>query len=91
MSDTRLAAIMGGSHPLAALSNPREAIRQFTPNWFAATMGTGILALALGQLPFAAQWPKVLGEALWFFNIALFCLFTVLYASRWALFFNEAK
>lgn len=91
MSDTRLAAIMGGSHPLAALSNPREAIRQFTPNWFAATMGTGILALALGQLPFTAQWPKVLGEALWFFNIALFCLFTVLYASRWALFFNEAK
>jgi len=82
---------MGGSHPLAALSNPREAIRQFTPNWFAATMGTGILALALGQLPFAAQWPKALGEALWFFNIVLFCLFTLMYASRWVLFFDEAK
>ncbi|KPX84661.1 Uncharacterized protein ALO59_00495 [Pseudomonas amygdali pv. mellea] len=91
MSDTRLAAIMGGSHPLAALSNPREAIRQFTPNWFAATMGTGILALALGQLPFAAQWPKALGEVLWFFNIVLFCLFTLMYASRWVLFFDEAK
>ncbi|MBD8755431.1 TDT family transporter [Pseudomonas fragariae (ex Marin et al. 2024)] len=91
MSDTRLAAIMGGSHPLAALSNPQEVIRQFTPNWFAATMGTGILALALGQLPFAAQWPKALGQALWFFNIALFCLFTVMYASRWVLFFDEAK
>ena len=91
MSETRLAAIMGGSHPLAALSNPREAIRQFTPNWFAATMGTGILALALGQLPFVAQWPKALGEALWFFNIVLFCLFTLIYASRWVLFFNEAK
>ncbi|RMP78782.1 TDT family transporter [Pseudomonas syringae] len=91
MSDTRLASIMGGSHPLAALSNPREAIRQFTPNWFAATMGTGILALALGQLPFIAQWPKALGEALWFFNIVLFCLFTLMYASRWVLFFDEAK
>ena len=91
MSETRLAAIMGGSHPLAALSNPREAIRQFTPNCFAATMGTGILALALGQLPFVAQWPKALGEALWFFNIVLFCLFTLIYASRWVLFFNEAK
>ncbi|KPX74972.1 MULTISPECIES: TDT family transporter [Pseudomonas] len=91
MSETRLAAIMGGSHPLAALSNPREAIRQFTPNWFAATMGTGILALALGQLPFVAQWPKALGEALWFFNIVLFCLFTLMYASRWVLFFDEAK
>ena len=91
MSETRLAAIMGGSHPLAALSNPREAIRQFTPNWFAATMGTGILALAQGQLPFVAQWPKALGEALWFFNIVLFCLFTLMYASRWVLFFDEAK
>ena len=91
MSETRLAAIMGGSHPLAALSNPREAIRQFTPNWFAATMGTGILALALGQLPFVAQGPKALGEALWFFNIVLFCLFTLMYASRWVLFFDEAK
>ncbi|GAB7533392.1 TDT family transporter [Pseudomonas sp. 3A(2025)] len=91
MSETRLAAIMGGRYPLAALSNPREAIRQFTPNWFAATMGTGILALALGQLPFSAQWPKALGEALWFFNIALFCLFSLMYASRWVLFFDEAK
>jgi C4-dicarboxylate transporter/malic acid transport protein len=91
MSDTPLAAIMGGSHPLAALSNPLEAIRQFTPNWFAATMGTGILSLALGQLPFSAQWPKVLGEALWGLNIVLFCLFTLMYASRWVLFFNEAK
>lgn len=91
MSATRLTAIMRGSYPLAALSNPLEAIRQFTPNWFAATMGTGILALALGQLPFSAQWPKALGEALWLFNIALFCLFTLMYASRWVLFFDEAK
>ena len=37
--------------PLNTLSHPREVIRQFTPNWFAATMGTGILALTLGQLP----------------------------------------
>lgn len=91
MSDTRLAAIMGGCHPLAALSNPLEAVRQFTPNWFAATMGTGILALALGQLPFSAQWLKASGEALWLFNIALFCLFTLMYASRWVLFVDEAR
>lgn len=91
MSDRRLAAIIGGTHPLAALPSPREAIRQFTPNWFAATMGTGILALALGQLPLDAQWPKAIGEALWLFNIALFCLFMLLYTTRWVLFFDEAK
>jgi tellurite resistance protein TehA-like permease len=26
--------------------------RHFTPNWFAATVGTGGLALALNQFPF---------------------------------------
>ncbi|QDS17044.1 TDT family transporter [Xanthomonas arboricola] len=91
MSESKLMAIMGGHRPLAALSNPREAIRQFTPNWFAATMGTGILALALGQLPFPSPWAKAVGEALWCFNIGLFILFSTLYASRWLLFFNEAK
>ena len=30
--------------PLRQLEHPREVIRQFTPNWFAVTMGTGILA-----------------------------------------------
>lgn len=91
MSDTRLAAIMGGRHPLAALSNPREAIRQFTPNWFAATMGTGILALALGQLPGHSALLAGAGEALWLFNILLFTVFTLMYTARWVLFFDEAK
>ena len=65
-----------------------EIIRQFTPNWFAATMGTGILAIALAQLPDAFS---SLGKALWLFNIALFTLFSALYAARWILFFHEAK
>ncbi|RMR63165.1 MULTISPECIES: TDT family transporter [Pseudomonas] len=85
------AAITGRGRPLAALSSPREAIRQFTPNWFAVTMGTGILALLLGQLPFSVPLLKTLGEALWLFNIGLFVLFSVMYASRWVLFFDEAK
>ena len=40
-----------GFKPFSHLQHPREVIRQFTPNWFAATMGTGVLALALAQLP----------------------------------------
>ena len=36
--------------PLSQLQHPREMIRQFTPNWFAATMGTGVLALALSLI-----------------------------------------
>jgi hypothetical protein len=39
--------------PLSRLQHPREVVRQFTPNWFTATIGTGILALALNQFPLA--------------------------------------
>ncbi|WP_455827556.1 TDT family transporter [Pseudomonas graminis] len=77
--------------PFSHLTRPREVIRQFTPNWFAATMGTGVLALALAQLPFNLPGVHVIAEGLWLFTIALFILFTVLYAARWVMFFHEAR
>ncbi|WP_434590746.1 TDT family transporter [Pseudomonas sp. R4-83] len=80
-----------GLMPFSQLQHPREVIRQFTPNWFAATMGTGVLALALAQLPFAVPGLRAVAEALWLFNILLFTLFTVAYAARWILFFDEAR
>jgi len=66
-------------------------IRTFTPNWFTATMGTGGLALVLHQVPVGAGILDPLATGLWLANIALFCLFTGLYAARWLLFFNEAR
>ncbi|WP_433736519.1 TDT family transporter [Pseudomonas putida] len=80
-----------GIKPFSHLQHPREVIRQFTPNWFAATMGTGVLALALAQLPVANPVLHAIAEALWQFNIVLFLLFTALYAARWVLFFDEAR
>lgn len=77
--------------PLSQLQHPREAIRQFTPNWFAATMGTGVLALALAQLPVRIPGLHLLAEGLWFFTIGLFVLFSLAYAARWVLFFDEAR
>ncbi|VEF10065.1 C4-dicarboxylate transporter/malic acid transport protein [Pseudomonas fluorescens] len=77
--------------PLSQLQHPREVIRQFTPNWFAATMGTGVLALALAQLPVAIPGLHSVAEGLWLFNILLFTLFTAAYAARWMLFFDEAR
>ncbi|RMR60498.1 C4-dicarboxylate transporter/malic acid transport protein [Pseudomonas syringae pv. actinidiae] len=88
---SRFTIISKGNAPLAALTSPLEAVRQFTPNWFAVTMGTGILSLALAQLPGDIAALRTLGEALWFLNIGLFTLFSVMYASRWLLFFNEAR
>jgi C4-dicarboxylate transporter/malic acid transport protein len=76
--------------PLSALDSPREVVRQFTPNWFAATMGTGILALALGQLPVHLPIIHALAETLWLANIGLFAVFTLLYAARWIFYFDEA-
>jgi C4-dicarboxylate transporter/malic acid transport protein len=77
--------------PFSQLSHPREVIRQFTPNWFAATMGTGILSAVLTQLPVHVPGMFQLAEALWMLNIVLFLSFSVLYAARWVMFFDEAR
>ncbi|SEL42095.1 C4-dicarboxylate transporter/malic acid transport protein [Pseudomonas sp. NFIX51] len=77
--------------PLSQLQHPREAIRHFTPNWFAATMGTGVLALALAQLPLRIPGLHLLAEGLWLFTIGLFVGFSVAYAARWVMFFDEAR
>lgn len=77
--------------PLNALSHPRELIRHFTPNWFTATMGTGILSLALAQFPAHVPVLPALSQALWWFNMALFAACTGLYAARWLFFFDSAK
>ncbi|MDR3567856.1 MAG: TDT family transporter [Syntrophobacteraceae bacterium] len=69
----------------------RERIRQFTPSWFAATMGTGILALILPQIPGLGHALRPVGEALWLLNIGLFTLFLTLYTARWILFGHEAR
>jgi C4-dicarboxylate transporter/malic acid transport protein len=91
MSFKEIQAMAAGATPLRQLRSPVEVIRQFTPNWFAATMGTGILSLALAQLPGALPGMARLAEGLWLFNIALFVLFAALYSARWVMFFDEAK
>ena len=77
--------------PLSHLDSPREVVRQFTPQWFAATMGTGALALTLAQFPAGIPGLHGLAEGLWLFDIGLFVLFSVLYAARWMFFFEGAR
>lgn len=91
MTNVQTDSIATGLKPLSRLSHPREVIRQFTPNWFAATMGTGILALALAQFPVQIPGLKTIAEGLWVFNILLFGLFTLLYAARWIFYFEGAR
>lgn len=77
--------------PFSQLDRPLEIIRQFTPNWFAVTMGTGILALALAAFPLPLPGLHAIAEGLWLLDVLLFSLFTGLYAARWLLFYQEAR
>ena len=77
--------------PFYQLEQSRDVIRHFTPNWFTATMGTGVVAMILAQLPFASSVLFMLATKLWQFNILLFITFSILYGLRWILFPTEAK
>ncbi|MFJ4373695.1 TDT family transporter [Pseudomonas japonica] len=74
--------------PFNQLTHPREVIRQFTPNWFAVVMGTGVLGLALVQ---ALPALRGVAEALWWLASGLFALFSLLYGARWVMFLDEAR
>jgi len=66
--------------PFTRLAAPSEAIRGFTPNWFTVNMGTGIVSLMLPKLPFAGS--AAIGEGLWWLNMGLLLLFTLLAFAR---------
>ncbi len=66
-------------------------MRQFTPNWFTATMGTGILALALNQFPIHVAGLHQVAAVLWLLNILLFVVFSGLYLTRWSVYPGEAR
>ena len=88
---SRFARFLAAINPLSQLDSPRDMIRRFTPNWFASTMGTGILSLLLPQVPGIGPQLYPVGEFLWLCNIGLFLLYSTLYTARWILFWNEAK
>ncbi len=76
--------------PFAHHDHPREIVRQFTPNWFTVTMGTGVLALAIDQFPGHPASLHQAGLFLWLANIGLFMLCTALYGGRWIFFTADA-
>jgi tellurite resistance protein TehA-like permease len=68
-----------------------HVVREFTPNWFSVTMGTGALALALNQMPVPVPGIYDFAGGLWLLDILLFTLCAVIYGARWILFFDEAR
>lgn len=69
--------------PFEQLNQCSDIIRQFTPNWFTAIMGTGVVALIIADFPVASQLFWQLGSGLWHFNMLLFVFFIALYVLRW--------
>lgn len=83
----------GSAEPLAIapIKSLSGIVRNFTPNWFAVTMGTGALTLALNQFPLPVPALHHVATGLWLANIGLFVMFSLLYLARWAFYFEEAK
>lgn len=74
------------TRPFRVLAHPREVVRNFTPNWFTVTMGTGILSLMLAKFPYAFAPFQDAGRALWALNLLLFAAATVLFVARFVVF-----
>ena len=77
--------------PFTQLGQRHNIIRQFTPNWFTVSMGTGVVALIVSEFPMLKALTWQLSTGLWYFNILLFVLFSVLYGLRWVFYPHEAK
>lgn len=77
--------------PFSALSHPREVVRQFTPNWFAMTMGTGIVYLILLALPFDLPGRHTLALSLWLADCLFFALFALLFIARMTFFRDTVR
>jgi tellurite resistance protein TehA-like permease len=76
---------------LRRLDRPADAFANFGPNWFAAVMGTGIVANALVLLPF--DWPtaRSLAIAPWAFAVVLLLAIGAATVVHWARYPERAR
>jgi len=77
--------------PLQALSHPLDIVKNFTPNWFTLTMGTGIVAIDLHNSPYHFPYMIPITQFIWELNIVFFAVISLLFISRWIFFFEGAK
>ncbi|KAK6380956.1 Plasma membrane sulfite pump involved in sulfite metabolism [Exophiala oligosperma] len=64
----------------------RRVVLNFTPSWFAATMGTGIASILLHNLPYNGDWLYWLSVVVFCLNVGLFCVFLFISILRYTLF-----
>lgn len=69
----------------------RDFVKGFAPSWFAAVMGTGVLALTSFGAARSFPFLQTLGWALHWFNLVLFAVLLVPWTLRWFMFPAEAR
>ncbi|MGF6851251.1 TDT family transporter [Paraburkholderia sp. CI3] len=77
--------------PSALTQSFSDKIRQFTPNWFAMTMGNGIVFLVLAALPVHFSGQRAISASLWGVDIVLYAIFAAMFAARWICFPETIK
>lgn len=60
-----------------------DVVRGVAPNWFAAVMGTGIVAIAAATLPLRVPGLREFALAVWVLAAALLVVFTAAFAMQW--------
>jgi C4-dicarboxylate transporter/malic acid transport protein len=81
----------GANHEATSSQHFSDKIRQFTPNWFAMTMGNGIVSLVLAALPLSFPGQHALAVSLWCVDIVLYAVFTAMFAARWVFYPETIK
>jgi len=64
----------------------RRIVTNFTPSWFAVTMGTGIVSILLHDLPYNGDWLYWLSVIVFALNVGLFVTFTAISMLRYTLY-----
>ncbi|AET67191.1 tellurite resistance protein-like permease [Desulfosporosinus orientis DSM 765] len=67
-----------------------ELIKNFSPAWFAAVMGTGIFAVTSKYYAYYWLWLNNAAVFLWIINIIFFLVLIVPWTLRWLIFYDHA-
>ena len=76
---------------LRDLQSPLPAFSYLTPNWFAAVMGTGIVAVAASSLPWSVPGLRVVAIGFWLLAVALLLVLAVGTVLHWRLYPSVAR
>jgi C4-dicarboxylate transporter/malic acid transport protein len=76
---------------LKELERPEHVFRDLGPNWFAAVMGTGIVANAAATLPLRVPGLRVFATAVWILAAVALIALTAAWAVHWTRYRDRAR